>query len=385
MPDYVAALQLSETETEFPLIPACIVTYIHFHRGGSVSIDKGVKWGKQWVKKDCTVAAVTGRFKRLTVKYPSLEFTDGVIRYKGVVPVSCPNSSVYSINQTIALLCLTRLEKCLPAQFAIAFTRRPSELQKQADVPSSFLLLEERKAENRRLIKITGDILRQEYEKKRAILLQQLDDLDNEWQTPLKNLEKELEEEMKLWRETHTETVDNVVVENIQNIENVAKVEIVDEVELLETPKAKLPVRKPKKLQAKVTTGTVETLGTVGTALEPAETVTTPISIKNKISVHVAKQKERIRERWQEGSNDAGARIRAGQLTSQHVSVNLYGSMHVFIANVLLTCYVLYSYPGVQTMDLDDIPYSRSISTRCDMSRISSFAPSVRSRPIAVA
>ncbi len=267
VPDYVSLLHLCGQETEFPLIPACLITYFHFRCSGSVSVPLGQTWGQRWVKEQCTTSAVSARFKRLAVKYGSwLKLMDGNLMLSGAIPISKPQTIVHKLNQTIVLLCLERLETCLPAEYATAHATDSGDGDK---IPSDQINLYHAKTvEHQRLLKVTKDILYQQYVTRRSHLSEQLKELDSTWNTPLTKLAAELELELQNW------TVD----------------------------------------------GNAATT-TTKTARKPRQRMLQGATNEEKQSDLTSSIRTHIRNVWQQGTEHAKQRVIEGQLTSEHVSL----------------------------------------------------------------
>ncbi len=264
LPDYLTILHLNSQETEFPLIPACLITYFYF-RGGSISVSDGLTWGKRWVKDNCTTAAVMGRFKRLVIKYSEwLQLATGTttsLMLKGTIPISQLDSPAHNVNMTIAMLCFERLEKCLPAECAIArCTYLKGDCVSESDRDRS-RLYRLKQAEHQRLLSVTEDLLHKQYIARRSALTRELEHLDDTWMTPLTQLKSELDLELRNW---------------IHDNRSSAVPQVTESVPLIKT--------KPKR----------ESL---------SET-----------------QRNRIRAIWKDGTQGAKERVIANQLTLEHVS-----------------------------------------------------------------
>ena len=198
LPDYVSMLNLKEDVT-CSLVAPCLITYLHLHaytcnsaRSG-ISVDEGVRYSSELFCISCSPSAVTGRFRRLAKKHERLfVFQDSVLSCNSCdMLISSSTQSSHHVNLMIGSLCIERLQMCLPRGMRASVERSwkpvPKEVRgKQAAIDeNSFLLASIRK------------IVHDDYTKKREALEASIALLDQTWESPLKEIEAMLANQMK--------------------------------------------------------------------------------------------------------------------------------------------------------------------------------------------
>lgn len=324
LPDYAALLHLHEQETEFPIIPACLITFFHYRPEVTVTIPVAVKWGERWVKTSCTSAAVLGRFKRLATKYSTwLKIVDGgSLRVSGMISLSDPRSSSHKLNQTIALLCLERLDTCLPAQYATAqlWDSQENLLKQQHEHQDTSTLLRAKQAENDRLLKVTKDILEKQYLARRAHLTEQLEELDSSWNTPLKELTKDLEEQLNNW-----------TTKNCSESMNESAKETDDDTGAF-TDKSISKAQRPVAEVSQMTETKSVTAVASGVPVPKRESATSKGGNRLTRSLRI-----KIRKEWQQDTENAKDRILLAQMTEEHVRCRCAPMLRHIFSQILAT------------------------------------------------
>ena len=198
LPDYVGMLNLKEDVT-CSLVAPCLITYLHLHAyssnspRSSISVDEGVRYSTELFCISCSPSAVTGRFRRLAKKHERLFiFQDGVLSCNSCdILISSSTQSSHHVNLMIGSLCMERLQMCLPHGLRASVERSwkpvPKEVGgKQAAIDeNSFLLARIRK------------IIHDDYTKKREALEASIALLDQTWESPLKEIEAMLADQVK--------------------------------------------------------------------------------------------------------------------------------------------------------------------------------------------
>jgi hypothetical protein len=236
---------------ELPLAAPCVLTYLHF-TNTPLSIEDGLRWAPLIFGKNAsrTVSAVVGRYRRLSVKVPAfLSFDERGLCLKTTLPPSPTCGSEFIMNRSIVEICLTRLTTCFAEkQLNVDNVVRPSIGGTSASQES--------------MLRVLRKQLESDYRRRKERLQLELDELENNWENPLKS------------------------VQHLQSSEGSLQQLDPDEETPLETDRP-----------SKIASG----------------------SNKRNDSLFTF-QRKRIREAWKEGSEGAIDRVIEANLTAHHVS-----------------------------------------------------------------